>query len=141
MQPVISLTVLYDATCGLCTLAEDWLRKQSPLIRLKFLAAGSTEARRAFPQIPPGELAVVANTGEVWLGNSAWIVCLWATRGYRDLAFRLTSPLLLRLAREAFFVVSKNRHALSTRLALLGEREMETQLRNIAVPRCQTEPK
>jgi hypothetical protein len=31
------------------------------------------------------------NTGEVWLGNHAWIVCLWALRDYRDLAFRLTS--------------------------------------------------
>jgi predicted DCC family thiol-disulfide oxidoreductase YuxK len=141
MQPVTSITVLYDSTCGLCTLAEDWLRKQAPLVRIKFLAAGSTEAQRAFPQIPPGELAVVANTGEVWLGNSAWIVCLWALRRHRDLAFRLTSPPLLRMAREAFFVVSKNRYALSTSLGLLDGRAIELQLRNVTIPQCQTEPK
>jgi hypothetical protein len=87
------------------------------------------------------ELAVVANTGEVWLGNHAWIVCLWALRGYRDLAFRLTSPLLLAMAREAFAIVSKNRAALSSMLKLRSERELEQQLRRVIVPRCQNAPK
>ncbi len=84
---------------------------------------------------------MVANTGEVWLGNHAWIVCLWALREYRDLAFRLTSPLLLAMAREAFAIVSKNRAALSGMLKLRSERELEQQLRKVIVPRCQNEPK
>lgn len=138
MQPVTSITVLYDASCGLCMFAKDWIRKQSPLVRLEFLAAGSTEAQRAFPQIAPGELAVVADTGEVWLGNHAWIVCLWALRDYRDLAFRLTSPALLLMSREAFIAVSRNRLALSSMLRLRNGREIEQQLRKVAAPRCQT---
>ena len=102
--------------------------------------AKTAEARRRFPQLPAGELAVVADTGEVWLGNHAWIVCLWALRDYRDLAFRLTSPLLLLMAREAFAVLSANRAALSDMLNLRSERELEQQLRKVVVQKCQTCP-
>jgi predicted DCC family thiol-disulfide oxidoreductase YuxK len=141
MQPVTSITILYDAACGLCTFARDWIRKQSSLVGIEFVAAGSTQAQRAFPQISPGELTVVADTGEVGLGNHAWIVCLWALRDYRDLAFRLTSPALLLMSREAFVAVSRNRLALSSMLRLRNGREIEQQLRKVAAPRCQTGPK
>jgi predicted DCC family thiol-disulfide oxidoreductase YuxK len=141
MQPVTSITILYDADCGLCTFAKDWIGKQSPLVGVEFLAAGSTEAQRAFPQLSPGELAVVADTGEVWFGNHAWLVCLWALRDYRDLAFRLTSPALLLLCREAFIAVSKNRLALSSMRRLRNEREIEQHLRKAVAPQCQTGPK
>ncbi|MGJ5820668.1 DCC1-like thiol-disulfide oxidoreductase family protein [Paludibaculum fermentans] len=138
MPPVTSITILYDAACGLCTFAKDWIRGQVPLVGLRFVAAGSAEAQRAFPQLPPGELSVVADTGEVWLGDHGWIVCLWALRDYRDLAFRLTSPALLLMAREAFAAVSGNRLALSSLLRLRSERDFEQQLRKVAAPRCQT---
>jgi predicted DCC family thiol-disulfide oxidoreductase YuxK len=141
MQPVTSITVLYDAACGLCTFAKAWIGEQASLVGIQFVAAGSTEAQRAFPQLPAGELAVVADTGEVWLGNRAWIVCLWALRDYRGLAFRLTSPALLRMAREAFAAVSRNRLALSGMLRLRDSRELEQQLRKVDAPRCQTAPK
>jgi predicted DCC family thiol-disulfide oxidoreductase YuxK len=140
MPPVTSVTIVYDADCGLCTRTKDWIGQQASFIRIRFVACGSPEARRRFPQLPAGELAVVANTGEVWLGNHAWIVCLWALRGYRDFAFRLTSPLLLLMAREAFAVVSKNRSALSSMLRLRSERELEQQLRRVTVPTCQIVP-
>ena len=137
MKPITSITVLYDAACGLCTFAKDWIRQQFPMVGISFMAAGSREAWQAFPQIPPGELAVVANTGEVWLGNHAWIVCLWALRDYRDLACRLTSPALWRMSREAFIAVSRHRLAISGLLRLRSERELEQQLRTVAVPRCE----
>jgi predicted DCC family thiol-disulfide oxidoreductase YuxK len=137
MPPISSFTILYDADCGLCTSTKDWIRQQVPLVGLQFVATGSPEARKRFPQLRVGEVAVVSNTGQVWLGDHAWIVCLWALRDYRDLAFRLTSPLLSLLAREAFAVVSKNRLALSSMLRLRNEREIEQQLRKVVVPRCQ----
>src|SRR5205823_2580842 len=94
MPPVTSITIVYDPACGLCTRVKEWIGRQVPLVGIQFVASGSSEARRKFAQLPAGELAVVAGTGEVWLGNRAWIVCLWALREYRDLAVRLTSPLL-----------------------------------------------
>jgi|HubBroStandDraft_6_1064221.scaffolds.fasta_scaffold361262_2 predicted DCC family thiol-disulfide oxidoreductase YuxK len=140
MPPVSSFTIVYDAGCGLCTSTKDWIRRQAPLVGLQFVASGSPEAQRRFPQLRAGELAVVSNAGAVWLGDHAWIVCLWALRDYRDLAFRLTSPLLSLLAREAFAVVSKNRLAVSSMLRLRNEREIEQQLRKVVVARCQIEP-
>ena len=137
MPPISSFTILYDADCGLCTSTKDWIRQQAPLVGLQFVATGSPEAQTRFRQLRAGELAVVSNTGQVWLGDHAWIVCLWALRDYRDLAFRLTSPLLSLLAREAFALVSKNRLALSSMLRLRNEREIEQQLRKVVVPRCQ----
>ena len=141
MAPVTGITIVYDAACGLCTSAKDWIRQQDPLVAIEFVEARSSEAWRRFPRLPVDELAVVADTGEVWLGNHAWIVCLWALRDYRDLALRLTSPLLVLMAREAFAVVSRNRYALSGLLRLRNEREIEQQLRKVVVPRCQIEPK
>jgi len=141
MLPVTRITILYDAACGVCTRAKEWITRQDPFIGIEFVASGSSEAHVRFSGLPAGELAVVANTGEVWLGNHAWIVCLWALRQYRDLAFRLTSPLLLLMAREAFAVVSKNRSGVSAILGLRGERELEQQLRKVVVPRCQTDPR
>jgi predicted DCC family thiol-disulfide oxidoreductase YuxK len=140
MPRISSFTILYDADCGLCTSAKDWIGRQAPLVGLQFAATGSPEARKKFPQLRADELAVVSNAGEVWLGDRAWIVCLWALRDYRDLAFRLTSPLLSLLAREAFAVVSKNRLAVSSMLRLRNEREIEQQLRKVIVPRCQIQP-
>lgn len=138
MPPIKSLCVIYDAACGLCTGVKAWIGRQTPLIALEFVASGSAEARRRFPQLPAGELAVVGNTGEVWLGNHAWIVCLWALRDYRAWAIRLSSPLLLLMAREAFAVLSSNRSSLSNLLHLQSERELEQQLRKIIVPRCES---
>jgi predicted DCC family thiol-disulfide oxidoreductase YuxK len=141
MAPVTGITIVYDAACGLCTSAKDWIRLQDPLVAIEFVEARSQEAWRRFPRLPVDELAVVADTGEVWLGNHAWIVCLWALRGYRDFARRVTSPLLVLMAREVYTVVSKNRYALSGMLRLRSERELEQQLRKVVVPRCQNEPK
>ena len=138
MLPVSKLVITYDAECGLCTNAKNWMLEQVPLVRLEFLSVGSAEARSRFPQLPPGELAVVADTGEVWLGDRAWVVCLWALRDYRDLAGRLTSPLLALMARQAFTLVSTNRLALSKLLRLRSQSELERQLRNVSTPQCQT---
>lgn len=141
MPPVTAITIVYDDACGFCVRTRDWIAKQAPLVEISFVASGSREARANFPWLPAGDLAVVANTGEVWTGNSAWIVCLWALRGYRDLAVRLSGPLLLLLAREAFSVVSRNRTTLSALLAKRSQRELEQELRKVSAPVCKLETK
>jgi predicted DCC family thiol-disulfide oxidoreductase YuxK len=122
------LWITYDAACGLCAHVRDWIQQQAPLVGLQFVASGSVEARTWFPQLPPGELAVVADTGEVWLGDRSWIVCLWALRDYRAWAVRLSSPGLLRLSREAFSLLSNNRAAVSSILGLRSDVALEQQL-------------
>jgi predicted DCC family thiol-disulfide oxidoreductase YuxK len=132
-----TLTVIYDPRCGLCTQIKAWLVRQPAYVALRLLAAGSAEARERFPMIPVGDLAVVSDSGQVWRGDNAWIVCLWALCEYREWAARLASPVLRPLARQAFAAVSQHRFALSRFLGLTSESELHKQLSEITVPPCQ----
>jgi predicted DCC family thiol-disulfide oxidoreductase YuxK len=97
-------TVLYDADCSLCRAARRWLEGRAQLVPLRFVAAGSTEARRRFPGLDHGatlrDITVVADTGDVYVGDGAWLACLWALVDYRALADRLARPGLLPVARR-----------------------------------------
>ena len=104
------LTVLYDAQCGLCRRFRAWLAAQRPapdgqggVVRLRFVAAGSTEARALYPELDHEatlrEVTVVADDGSVYVGDRAWIVCLWTTWEHRHTAVRLASPAMRPVAR------------------------------------------
>ena len=136
MRPVSRLFIVYDSACGLCSTVREWTVRQALLLPIEFLAAGSGEAWRRFGNLPPGELAVVADTGEVWLGNHAWVVCLWALRDYREWSLRLSRPPLSLMAREAYAAVSRNRLGLSAVLRIQSDCELEQQLRKVSVPTC-----
>ena len=53
-----SLTLHYDAQCGLCSSMRNWIQSQRHALPLHFLPK------------PPEErnLTVIADTGEVWQG-------------------------------------------------------------------------
>ena len=80
-----ALIVFYDARCGLCCAVRDWIGRQRQLIPV--------ECRPKSPDMD--ELVVVADTGEVWSGDTAWLMVLWALADYRDWSYRLADPLLL----------------------------------------------
>lgn len=104
------LTVLYDARCGLCRRFKDWLAQQRPasngrggVVRLRFVAAGSAIARALYPSLDHEatlrEVTVIADDGSVYVGDRAWIVCLWTTWEHRHTAVRLASPRMRPVAR------------------------------------------
>jgi len=104
------LVVLYDEQCGLCRRFKEWLAAQRPasngqggVVRLGFVAAGSADARRLYPALDHEatlrEVTVVADDGAVYVGDRAWIVCLWATWEHRHTAVRLASPAMRPVAR------------------------------------------
>jgi predicted DCC family thiol-disulfide oxidoreductase YuxK len=64
------------------------------------------------------DLVVVADSGEVWAGDSAWLMVLWALADYRHWSYRLASPLLLPTARTLFAKLSDYRGSLSCGLGL-----------------------
>ena len=122
-----SLTVLYDARCGLCSNARRWLEGQPQIVPLELLAADSEDARRRFPSLSssePEELVVVSDEGDVYRGSHAWIVCLWALQDYREWSFRFARPALLPLARGILEWVSTRRHRLSRALGLMSDQEI-----------------
>ena len=114
------LRLYYDERCGL------WLGRQRQLVPIE-----------CAPK-PPGQtdLAVLSDTGEVWTGDSAWLIVLWALDDYRDWSYRLARPELLPLARQAFAMLSRNREGLSEWLGLAGDEALAARLREVSLPGC-----
>ena len=110
-----ALTVLYDAGCPICRAARRWLAGRPQLVPLDFVPAGSAAARLRFPGLDHDatlrDITVVADTGEVYVGDAAWLACLWALESHRDLAYRLRQPHLLPLARGVVKAASSVRAA------------------------------
>lgn len=106
------LTVVYDERCAFCRRCRLWLAGQPTHVPLRFLAAGSDDARLRYGRHPwlAEELAVIDDQGRAWVGPDAFVVALWATRPYRALALTLRHPLLRPLARSFFHQVSSRRH-------------------------------
>lgn len=111
------LYVLYDSECALCRRCRDWLARQPRWIELEFVALQSPDPARRFRGIealgPAEQLLVVSDTGAVYRGSQAWIMCLYALPGYRAWAQRLATPALLPWARRVCELVSQNRLHLS----------------------------
>lgn len=102
------LTLYYDARCGLCSTVREWLGRQRQIIPIDC---------RAKPDAGE-DLVVHADSGEIWTGDSAWLIVLWALAEYRHLSYRLASPMLLPVARALFAQISAHRETLSCRLGL-----------------------
>lgn len=90
------LTVLYDANCPLCVHIRHWLLGQRRLVPLRLIPAASAEARRRYPQLDHAstlkEITVIGDSGQVWTGTDAFIVCLWALAEHRPKANWLATP-------------------------------------------------
>ncbi|MGX6606922.1 thiol-disulfide oxidoreductase DCC family protein [Micromonosporaceae bacterium Da 78-11] len=112
-----SFTVLYDQGCPICRTAHRWLAGRAQLVPLQFVPAATTEARERFPQLDHAatlrDLTVIADNGFVYVGDAAWMACLWALADYRGMAERLTSPRLLPTARR--FIAAASAVRASTR--------------------------
>jgi len=134
------LYVLYDPKCELCRRLKDWILVQRSWIGLAVLEAGSDKARRLFPELESiasnDDLAVISDEGAVYLNDRAWIMVLYAMIEYRDWAARLTHPILMPLARQAFAALSKNRHYLSSWLSAEDPEEIAGELRRVELEPC-----
>jgi hypothetical protein len=108
---VTRLTLFYDARCGLCCALREWIVRQPQLVPLDCRPKSDAQE----------DLEVVADTGEMWAGDSAWIMVLWALAEYRSWAYRLATPALLPTARAVFATLSAYRGPLSCRLGLVPD--------------------
>ena len=112
------LVVLYDAGCPMCSRFRTWLVEQPHLVPVSAIPAGSAQARALLPQLDHAstlrEVTVVGDSGQVWTGAHAWVVCLWATAEHRDLAVRLSTPLGLPVARAMAYAAAGLRASLTS---------------------------
>ena len=120
------LTVYFDARCGLCVTMVSWLAGQRQLIPL--LCTPKNESA--------DDLVVCADTGEMWSGDAAWLMVIWALDEYRGWSYRLASPELLPFARQAFATLSANRRLISQWFGLKANAELAAKLGDVTVPEC-----
>ena len=134
------LYVFYDVTCGLCTRLRTWCERQPAYVELRFVPAGSRQAHRLLSddlaKASREDLIVLSSEGGVYQGEGAWLMCLWALKGYRQLSIRLSDPRLAPKVREAFQVFSSSRHAISRWLGLSTD-SLQRELQWTFTPRCE----
>jgi predicted DCC family thiol-disulfide oxidoreductase YuxK len=134
------LYVLYDPKCELCCRLKNWILVQRSWIGLAVVEQGSEKARRLFPELDriagKEDLAVISDEGAVYLNDRAWIMVMYAMVEYREWASRLTHPLLMPLARQAFAALSKNRHWLSKMLSADDPETIAGELRRVELEPC-----
>ncbi|MEM9478866.1 MAG: DCC1-like thiol-disulfide oxidoreductase family protein [Verrucomicrobiota bacterium] len=139
------LRVFYDAECGLCRACRHWMKDQPKFVEVLFTPYQSGNAERLCSGLhtlhPDRQIVVLADNGAIYQGGSAWVMCLWALRDYRELAGRLATPAFLPFAKKACALVSKNRLRLSSlfRLKQLESAEMpDCEDGACALPKLQT---
>lgn len=139
-----TLYVLYDHSCGMCCAAVDRLKREPRYIRLEFWPRTSRAAYSRFAPLidpaQPDQLVAVADTGEVYTGDAAWIMVLYALRSYRPLAMTLSSPVWRPWVGKAITLIGANRHHLSSMLGLRPHEEVIAALRgegNAEAPACE----
>lgn len=134
------LYVIYDPKCELCCRLKNWILVQRSWIGLALVEQGSEKAKRLFPELDriatKEDLAVISDEGAVYLNDRAWIMVLYAMVEYRDWAARLTHPLLMPLARQAFAALSKNRHFISNMLSPENTEALAKELRKEELGPC-----
>jgi predicted DCC family thiol-disulfide oxidoreductase YuxK len=137
---VEKIYVLYDPKCELCCRLKNWILVQRSWLGIAVLEQGSERARRLFPELEriagKDDLAVISDEGAVYLNDRAWIMVMYAMVEYREWASRLTHPLLMPLARQAFAALSKNRHSISRWLSSENTEEIAGELRKVELEPC-----
>jgi predicted DCC family thiol-disulfide oxidoreductase YuxK len=131
------LTILYDASCGLCHTLKMWMLQQDTFCELEFLASSSPFARSRYPtlaKVNPTQLIAIDERGAVYRDDRAWIMCLYALRDHRAMALRLAAPTLQPLARRAWALVSRNRKQISGMLALEPEESLRRRISGESEP-------
>jgi len=138
------LYVLYDPKCELCCRLKNWILVQRSWIGIAVVEQGSEKAKRLFPELDriatKEDLAVISDEGALYLNDRAWIMVLYAMIDYRDWAARLTHPLLMPLARQAFAALSKNRHFISSMLSPENTEALANELRKVELGACALAP-
>jgi len=130
-----TLTIFYDARCGLCSRFRRWMLDQPAYVRLDFMPYDSEQARKRCPDLPnlraDQEIVVMGDDGSLWQGAGAWVTCLWALREYREWSLRLASPGMQQIARRVVQWISSNRIRLSHLLRLRSDDELRAEITNV----------
>lgn len=134
------LAVIYDDHCGLCSTFRAWLSQQRTFVPLRLVPLHSPGLAQRFPGIaafaPDEKLVAISDTGQVWRGEHAWIMVLWALQEGREYAQWLATPALCPFASRVVQAISRNRLQLSRWLHLTPD--LVTSLPDCSGTACRT---
>ena len=97
-------------------------------------------AEEVFPGIhtldPAREMIVRTETGEIYRGAEAWVMCLYSCANHRDLAKRLARPAMLAVAIRVCHLLAANRHGLSKVFFRRKDKEVRKTLHQMDLLEC-----
>jgi predicted DCC family thiol-disulfide oxidoreductase YuxK len=104
----LELRVYFDGACPLCQRIARWLEQQPKYVRLECVPAQAGAAGGCPLSLEAllAQVTVVASDGAVYRGTNAWLICLWALRGYRAWSLRLSGGALRPWAERLFAAVA-----------------------------------
>jgi predicted DCC family thiol-disulfide oxidoreductase YuxK len=133
-----AISVFYDAHCGLCTAVRDRFTREPQFVALHFVPYDSRLAAEIFPGLadwePAREILALTDEGDLYRGDGAWILCLWATVRYRAWSLRLATPALRPLAAAVCRLVSRHRGKLSQLLRVGSDADVRRFVETSAGP-------
>ena len=136
-----TLTIFYDARCGLCAKFRAWLEAQPKRVAVEFIPFDSAEASLRFPNLlalgADRDVVVLADDGRWWQGPAAWLTCLWTTFEYRAWSFRLAAPVFQPLVKKAVHLQSENRLTISRLFTVREDWQLAAALDSIPQPVCE----
>jgi hypothetical protein len=92
----VTLTLLHEPRCPACRRLREWIGDEPRYVDVATLEEGDAAVGRRFPgldlSVEHEGPTVVGERGEVWRGEKAVRVCLWALRRHRDRALRGPVP-------------------------------------------------
>ena len=136
------IEVFYDGRCGMCCTFHEWIYRQPRAFAIDFIPYQSARAESVFPGIgtldPARQMIVRTESGEVFRGAEAWVMCLLSCANHQTAARRLASPGLLPVAIRACNLLAANRHSLSKVFFRRKDRQVREKLHQMAAPACDT---
>jgi predicted DCC family thiol-disulfide oxidoreductase YuxK len=135
------IEVYYDGRCGMCCSFHEWINRQPRAYGIQFIPYQAAYAEQIFPGIgtldPAREMIVRTDGDEIFRGAEAWVLCLNSCSNYQTTARRLASPRLLRIAIHSCRLLAANRHALSKVFFRRKDREVQAELHQMELPKCE----
>jgi predicted DCC family thiol-disulfide oxidoreductase YuxK len=126
----------------MCCTFHEWINRQPRAFAIDFIPYQSARAETAFPGIgtldPARQMIVRTESGEVFRGAEAWVMCLLSCANHQAVARRLASPGLLPIAIRACNLLAANRHTLSKVFFRRKDRQVRESLHQMEAPACET---
>lgn len=137
---VKKIEVFYDGRCGMCCSFHEWIHRQERAFEIDFVPYQAERAEEVFPGIhtldPAREMIVRADSGEIYRGAEAWVMCLYSCANHRAMAKRLARPAMIAVAIRVCHLLAANRHGLSKVFFRRKDKEVRKTLHEMNLLEC-----